>query len=109
MTGLGWHRVDHMQTICTSLQIDNHANTSSLNFYRVDALSDAQSTVSKDRRQNQELFILFYFMSGYMCGLEKEIMQGTMPGARMRGRPRTAWVRTPSRRGQDTPWKSQSE
>jgi len=24
--------------------------------------------------------------------LEKEIMQGTMPGARMRGRPRTAWV-----------------
>jgi len=24
--------------------------------------------------------------------LEKEIMQGTMPGARRRGRPRTAWV-----------------
>jgi len=24
--------------------------------------------------------------------LEKEIMQGTMPGARMRGRPRTAWM-----------------
>jgi len=24
--------------------------------------------------------------------LEKEIMQGTMPGARKRGRPRTAWV-----------------
>jgi len=23
---------------------------------------------------------------------EKEIMQGTMPGARRRGRPRTAWV-----------------
>jgi len=23
--------------------------------------------------------------------LEKEIMQGTMPGARRRGRPRTAW------------------
>ena len=40
--------------------------------------------------------------------LEKEIMQGTMPGARRRGRPRTAW-RTTSRRGQDSPWKSQSE
>jgi len=24
--------------------------------------------------------------------LEKEIMQGTMPGARRRGRPRTAWI-----------------
>ena len=24
--------------------------------------------------------------------LEKEIMQGTMPGARRRGRPRTAWM-----------------
>ena len=24
--------------------------------------------------------------------LEKEIMQGTMPGARWRGRPRTAWI-----------------
>jgi len=34
--------------------------------------------------------------------LEKEIMQGTMPGARRRG-----W--TTSRRGQDSPWKSQSE
>ena len=26
------------------------------------------------------------------CCLEKEIMQGTMPGARRRGRPRTAWI-----------------
>jgi len=25
-------------------------------------------------------------------GLKKEKMQGTMPGARMRGRPRTAWM-----------------
>jgi len=37
--------------------------------------------------------------------LEKEIMQGTMPGARRRGRP--GW--TTSRRGQDSLWKSQSE
>ena len=27
-----------MQTICTSLQTDNHTNISSLNFYRPDAL-----------------------------------------------------------------------
>ena len=43
--------------------------------------------------------------------LEKEIMQGTMPGARRRGRPRTAWmdILATSRRGQDSSWKSQSE
>jgi len=40
--------------------------------------------------------------------LEKEIMQGTMPGARRLGRPRTAWM-DKSTRGQDSPWKSQSE
>ena len=32
--GWQWHQLDHMQTICTSLQTDNHTNTSSLNFYR---------------------------------------------------------------------------
>jgi len=30
------------------LQTDNHTKTPSLNFYRPDALPDAQSTVSKD-------------------------------------------------------------
>jgi len=28
--GMQWHQLDHMQTICTSLQTDNHTNTSSL-------------------------------------------------------------------------------
>jgi len=45
--GWQWHQLDHMQTICTSLQTDNHTNTSLLNFYRLDALPDAQPTVSK--------------------------------------------------------------
>ena len=36
-----------MQTICTSLQTDNHTDTSSLNFYRPEALRGAQQTVSK--------------------------------------------------------------
>jgi len=40
-----WHQLDHMQTISTSLQTDNHNNTPSLNFYRPDALPDAQPTV----------------------------------------------------------------
>jgi len=46
-----WHQLDHMQTICTSLQTDNHTSTSSLNFYRPDALSDVQPTESKQWRQ----------------------------------------------------------
>jgi len=40
-----WHQLDDMQTICTSLQADNHTSTSSLNFYRLDALPDAQPAV----------------------------------------------------------------
>ena len=55
MTGYGmqWHQLDHIQTICTLLQTDNdnHTNISSLNFYRLDALPDAQPTASKHRRQ----------------------------------------------------------
>jgi len=40
--------------------------------------------------------------------LEKEIMKGTMQGARRRGRPRTAWMdNITSIHGQDSPWKSQ--
>jgi len=42
-----WHQLDNMQTISTSLQIDNRLNTPSLNFYRPDALPDAPPTVSK--------------------------------------------------------------
>jgi len=45
------HQVDHMQMICTSLQIDNHTYIPSLNFYRTDALPDAQPKVSKHWRQ----------------------------------------------------------
>jgi len=36
---------DHMQTICTSLQTDNHTNTSSLNLYRPDTFLDATQHV----------------------------------------------------------------
>jgi len=49
--GWQWHQLDHMQTICTSLQTENHTNTSSLNFYRPDALPDAQPTMSKHWKQ----------------------------------------------------------
>jgi len=45
-----WHQLDHMQTICTSLQTDrpNHTNTSSLNFYRPDVLPGAQQSQSTE-------------------------------------------------------------
>jgi len=45
-----WHQLDHMQTIFTLLPTDNHTNTSSVNFYRPDALPDHQPTVSKHWR-----------------------------------------------------------
>jgi len=45
-----WHQLDHMQTICTSLQTANHTNTTSINFYRPDALPYEQSTMSKHWR-----------------------------------------------------------
>ena len=46
--GWQWHQLDHIQTICISIQTDNHTNTLSLNFYRPDAF--AQRTVSKHWR-----------------------------------------------------------
>jgi len=47
MMGWQWQQLDHMQIICTTLQTDNHASTPSLSFYGLDALPDAQPTVSK--------------------------------------------------------------
>jgi len=51
MMGWQWRLVDHMQIICTSLQTDSYASTSSV-FYRLDAFPDAQPAVSKHRRQS---------------------------------------------------------
>jgi len=42
-SGISWTK----QIICITLQKDNHASTSSLNFYGLDALPDTQQTVSK--------------------------------------------------------------
>jgi len=55
MLGWQWHHLDHMQIICTSLQTDNHASTSPLSFYRLDALAATQPTASKHRRHNEWL------------------------------------------------------
>jgi len=47
MMGWQWHQLDHMQTICTSLQTDNHASTSPLSSYRLDAFPATQPTAAK--------------------------------------------------------------
>ena len=55
--GWQWHQLDHVETICISLQTGNHASTSSVIFYRLDALPDAQPTVSRHW--------LFYYSAAY--------------------------------------------
>jgi len=42
MMGWQWHELDHTQIICTSLQTDNHASTSSINFFTGQMLFYAQ-------------------------------------------------------------------
>ena len=64
--GWQWRQLDHMQIICTSLQPDNHASTSSLSFYRPDALPDAQPAVSKHWRQGTHLALLITYVQ---CGV----------------------------------------
>jgi len=53
MMGWQWHQLDHMQIICCLLQIDNHASTSPLSSYRLDALPDAQPTASSTEERQQ--------------------------------------------------------
>jgi len=45
MMGWQWRQLDHVQIICISLQTGNHVSTSLLNFYRLDALPDAQKLI----------------------------------------------------------------
>jgi len=55
MMGWQWRQLDHVQIICTSLQTDNHVSNSPLSFYRPDALTATQPTVSKHWRQKHIL------------------------------------------------------
>jgi len=52
MMGWQWHQLDHMQITCTILQIANQAGTSSLIFYRPDALPDAQPIGTEGNEQH---------------------------------------------------------
>jgi len=69
-----WHQLDHIQTIFLSFQEDSHTYTSSLNFYRPDALPDAQPTVSEHWMQEAlkalllwKLFCLSYDQNCMPC------------------------------------------
>ena len=48
-----WHQLDCIQTVCTSLQTDNHTNTSSLNFYRPDALPPDTQPIASNHSVQQ--------------------------------------------------------
>jgi len=50
-----WHQLDHMQTICASLQTDNHTKTLSLNFYMLDALPDANTVKALKAKNSSEV------------------------------------------------------
>jgi len=50
--GWQWHQLDHMQIIYTWLRTDNHASTSPLSFYSLNALPAAQPTPSRHWRQH---------------------------------------------------------
>jgi len=58
-----------MQTICTSLQTDNHTNATSLNVYMPDALPDAQPTASraalKARKVDEQRLLVERSAAGY--------------------------------------------
>jgi len=53
--GVQWHQLDQTQTVCISLQTDNHTNTPLLDFYRPDALPDADETEKPQKQQEAQL------------------------------------------------------
>ena len=54
VSGWQWHQVDHMQTICTSLQTDNHTNTSCSSWCPTNSVKPLKTKIS------QSWFILFW-------------------------------------------------
>ena len=52
-SGIQGHQLEHMQTVCTSLQTAKHTNTSLLNFYKPYAIPDAQPCQSTEGKSTQ--------------------------------------------------------
>jgi len=100
-----WHPLGHMQ-VCISLQADNYASTQPLSFLQAGCPSCRPTSSVKalkawvlnkagvkrellDTVRAKKASILW---SHHEETREKEIMQGTMAGARRRGRPHAAWM-----------------
>jgi len=62
----------YTKTICTSLQTDNHTNTSPLNFYRLKAIQDAQPTMSKHWRQKITSILKVWLRSMFISGCKRQ-------------------------------------
>jgi len=62
MIGWQWHQLDHMHIICTSLQTDNHASTSSLNFLLAGGSSWCQSNSVKALKAKFNLKTVFHIL-----------------------------------------------
>ena len=48
MMGWQWHQLDRMQIICTLLQTDNHATTSSLKFLQAGSTNSVKALKAKN-------------------------------------------------------------
>ena len=71
------HQLGHMQ-VCTSLQTDNHADTSPLSFVRPDALPAAQPTASKHWRHcNVQNIATLCYTVGNTVYIHANISQST--------------------------------
>ena len=76
-SGISW------TTICTSLQADNHIDTSSFSFCRTDAFPDAQRTASKRRRTSCALTLTVY--RHWVCVCVCSCREGRMAELRVDG------------------------
>jgi len=65
--GWQWHQLDHMQIICTSLQTDKHASTSSLSFYRLDDLPAARPTATEHSEIMVYILLQFNGVYSWVC------------------------------------------
>jgi len=59
-----WHQLDHMQ-VCTSLQTDNHANTSPLSFLQAGCSSCRPTNSVKALKAILHFFSAVEFIAGF--------------------------------------------
>jgi len=65
--GWQWHQLDHMQTICTALQTDNHTNPSSLSFYRPVVEGEYKGLVYNPDSNSSGISCYWWMKEGLHC------------------------------------------